>query len=110
MNGRVEPARESSLRRKATTLASVLLLIALLVGSFFGDRGILHLMSQRERAQALELELQALRSDNARLAAEIRALRSDPRAVERLGREQLGLARPGETVFLIRDDDALDAR
>ncbi|MCK7520484.1 MAG: septum formation initiator family protein [Ignavibacteriales bacterium] len=28
----------------------------------------------------------------------------DPRSIERLAREQLGLARPDETVFLIRED------
>jgi cell division protein FtsB len=110
VNERIEPARESGLRRKAATLASVLLLVALLVGSFFGDRGILHLMSQRERALALERELDALRAENLRLAGEIRALRSDPAAVERLAREQLGLARPGETVFLIRDEAGPGAR
>jgi cell division protein FtsB len=94
------------LRRKAATLFSVLVVIALVVGSLFGDRGMLHLVAQRERAQSLERQIQELRADNARLAAEIRALKADPRAVERLAREQLGLARRGETVFLIREDDA----
>jgi cell division protein FtsB len=42
--------------------------------------------------------------DNRRLATEIAALRSDPRAIERLAREELGLTRPGETVFLIREE------
>ena len=31
----------------------VIPLIALVVGSLFGDRGILHLMTQRQRAEAL---------------------------------------------------------
>lgn len=93
----------AGLRRKAAGLASAIALVALLVGSLFGDRGILHLMTQRERAAALALELQALEAENARLAAEIAALRSDPAAVERIAREELGLARPGETVFVIRD-------
>ena len=102
---RDETLRETQgLRRKAATLASILALIALLVGSLFGDRGILHLMTQRERALALERELQELRAENGRLAVEIHALKTDPQAVERLAREQLGLARPGETVFLIRDE------
>jgi cell division protein FtsB len=103
MSERLEASVETGLRRKAATLASVLALLALLVGSFFGDRGILHLMSQRERAAALERELQALRAENLLLAGEIRALRSDPAAVERLAREQLGFAREGETLILIRD-------
>jgi cell division protein FtsB len=97
---------QRGLRRKAALLASVIAIIALVVGSLFGDRGILQLMAQRERALELAREIEEIRAENLRLAAEIRALRSDPRAIERIAREQLGLARPGETVFLIRDADA----
>lgn len=105
MNARDEQGRqETGLRRKAATLASLLTLIALIVGSLFGDRGMLRLVEQRERAQALEREIEALRVENARLAEEIRGLKSDPAAVEHLAREQLGLARPGEVVFLIREE------
>jgi cell division protein FtsB len=103
MISRDERRPEAGLRRKAVTLTSVLLLIALVVGSMFGDRGILHLMTQRQRADALRKEIEALRDENLRLYSEIQELRTDPRAVERIAREELGLARPGETVFLIRE-------
>jgi cell division protein FtsB len=73
---------EASLRKKAVTLFAVIVLIALVVGSLFGDRGILQLVSQRERALAMARE------------------------IERLAREELGLARPGERVFVIRDQSA----
>jgi cell division protein FtsB len=88
----------------------VIAIIALVVGSLFGDRGILQLMAQRQRALELAREIEDIRAENVRLAAEIRALRTDPRAIERIAREQLGLARPGETVFLIRDADPPAAR
>jgi cell division protein FtsB len=101
---------QRGLRRKAALLASVLAIIALVVGSLFGDRGILQLMAQRQRSLELAHEIEEIRAENLRLAAEIRALRTDPRAIERIAREQLGLARPGETVFLIRDADAPTAR
>jgi cell division protein FtsB len=97
---------EAGLRRKAATLASIIALIALVVGSLFGDRGMLQLVAQRERADALQKQLDEMRAENAGLAAEIAALKSDPRAIERLAREELGLARPGEMVFVIRDDSA----
>ena len=99
---------ESGLRKKAAALGSIIALIALLVGSLFGDRGILHLMAQRERAESLKREIEELRGENGRLAAEIAALKADPRAIERLAREELGLARPGETVFLIHEEDAAE--
>lgn len=103
---REEQRKEVGLRRKAATLASIIALIALVVGSLFGDRGFLYLVQQRQRAGALAQELETLRAENARLAAEIVALKSDPRAIERLAREQLSLAQPGETLFLIREESA----
>jgi cell division protein FtsB len=96
---------EPGLRRKAAALASVIALIALVVGALFGDRGILQLATQRERARALAGQLEDLREENRVLGAEIEALKSDPGAIERLAREQLGLAKPGEMVFVLRDDD-----
>ena len=94
------------LRRKAATLASILAFIALVVGSLFGDGGVLQVLAQRERSAALQRQNLALHVENGRLAAEIAALRRDPRAVERIAREELGLARPGETVFVIRPEPA----
>jgi cell division protein FtsB len=93
----------SGLRKKATTLFSVIAVIALVVGSLFGDRGILQLLRQRQRTEVLAREIEELREENRVLADEIVALRRDPAAVERLAREQLGLARPGESVFVLRE-------
>jgi cell division protein FtsB len=99
---------EVGLRRKAATLASLLAFIALVVGSLFGDGGMLHLVAERERADTLQRQIDELQQENSRLAAEILALRQDPRAVERIAREELGLAKPGETVFVISDEQAPD--
>ncbi len=103
-SGRDPKQGDASLRRKAGAVASLLALIALLVGSFFGDRGVLQLIAQRKKADILQQQLQDLRAENLRLAEEIAALHSDPRAIERLAREELGLARPGEIVFILRED------
>ena len=96
---------EVGLRKKAAILASIIVVVGLLVGSLFGDRGLLQLVSQRERADALAREIEQLKADNFHLAADIMALRRDPAAIEKIAREELGLARPGETVFVIREED-----
>lgn len=96
-----EPGRAG---RKALLLACVLGLIALLVGALFGNRGMLQLIQQREQAHRIERQIAELRYENARLGGQIRALRSEPRAIERVAREQLGLARPGETVFVLQPE------
>lgn len=94
---------DAQVRRRAATLASFIALVALVVAALFGDRGMLHLMAQQQRAESLAREIEDLRAENQRLASEIVALKGDPGSIERLAREQLGLARPGETVFLIRE-------
>ena len=100
---REETTREPRTRMKAWVLGTAIALIALTVGSVFGDRGILNLVTKRRQVDALRGELDNLRAENARLSSEIAALRTSPRAIERLAREELGLARPDETVFLIRE-------
>jgi len=92
---------QPGLRRKAFFLAFGLVLMALAINTLFGDHGVFHLLGERRKTAALEQTIEQLRFENARLAVEIAALRSDPRSVERLAREELGLAAPGETVFLI---------
>ena len=101
---------EVGLRKKAAILASIIVVVGLLVGSLFGDRGLLQLVSQREKADALAREIEQLKADNSRLAADIGALRRDPAAIERIAREELGLARSGETVFVIREEPSADHR
>jgi cell division protein FtsB len=95
---------EPRARMKAWVLGTAIALIALTVGSVFGDRGILNLVDKRRQVDGLRAELEGLRAENARLSSEIAALRTNPRAIERLAREELGLARPDETVFFIREE------
>jgi cell division protein FtsB len=96
---------EPGARRKAWILGTALALIALAVGSVFGDRGVLNLVEKRRQVEELRGQLEQLRAENARLSGEIAALRTSSRAIERLAREELGFARPDETVFLVRERD-----
>ena len=52
----------------------------------------------RRRIDALDSELQKQKEESKRLQAELDALRTDPKTVERLAREQLDYAKPDETV------------
>jgi cell division protein FtsB len=92
------------LRHKAAILASIILVAALVLNSFFGDKGLIHLMTQRDRLERLRREVEELRSMNAHLAHEITALRTNPNAIERIAREELGLVHAGEIVFLVPEN------
>jgi cell division protein FtsB len=104
---RIDTVREEpGLRKKAGVLGTVIVLLALVVGSIFGDRGLLNLVQKREQVQDLRREIAALRDENARLLGEIAALKESPRAIERLAREELGFARSDETVFLVHEEES----
>jgi cell division protein DivIC len=104
------PKSEPGLRRKAFVLGTVIALVGLAVGSVFGDRGLLNLIEKRQQVESLRMEIDTLRGENVQLVGEIADLRQSPRAIERVAREELGLAHPDETVFLIREDDAAGVR
>jgi len=84
---------------KLTKMVAWLLLLAglLLVCVWY-----LPLIQQNERMQRenlrLERELEKEKEKSKELQADIDALRNDPKTIERLTREKLGYARPGETV------------
>jgi cell division protein FtsB len=96
---------EGSLKRKALALALILILASSLLNALFGDRGLIELVKSRDELQSLEQDIAALEAETQQLLEEIRALKTSPLAIERLAREQLGLAKPDELILLIREHD-----
>ncbi len=84
--------------------------IALMIDALVGDKGLLAMMQVRARHAALEQSLADVRADNARLREEGRRLREDPDAVEELARRELGLIKPGEQLFIVKDVAPRDPR
>ena len=76
--------------------------LLLIAGALLIAVWYLPLIKQNERMRKeilrLETQLQKEEESSKQLRAAIESLRSDPKAVERLARERLGYARPGETV------------
>lgn len=89
---------------KLTRLVIGLLLIAGLLGIAVW---YLPLIRQNERmgkeVQRLDKEIRKEDETAKQLRSSIEALRSDPKTVERLTREKLGYAKPGETVIRFED-------
>ena len=82
-------------------LVLLLISIALIVHEIFGQNGYLALRRQQEELQALQQQIQQLKQENEQLDKQIKALKSDPAAVERLAREQMHLAKPGEIIYTL---------
>jgi len=89
---------------KLTRVVIFLVLVALLLGV-----GVWYLplikQNERMRKEVLRLDAQIQKEVDAekQLKSAIDALRNDPKAVERLARETLGYAKPGETVIRFED-------
>ena len=109
-----DPVQTRSRRRKGAPrnpartrqIVRVLLLLfaaVVIVDAIVGDRGLLAMMRARRQYDELVSSIARQRADNARLREDARRLREDPRAIEEIARRDLGLIRPGEKVFIVRD-------
>lgn len=90
-------------RRRVVEYLVILVGSVLMIDAFVGEKGLLAMMEAREQYRLLEQSLADARAENARLREQARRLREDPAAIEEIARRELGLIRPGEKVFIIRD-------
>lgn len=77
--------------------------VVLVVDALVGDRGFVERLRVRRRHQEAAGSLDAMRRENARLRGLVRSLREDGTAIEAIAREDLGLMRPGEVLFVVRE-------
>jgi cell division protein FtsB len=99
MNSAVSPTA----RRKTFQLLLVFVTLVLVINALIGERGLMETLRARRQYQELVTSIDRLRTENARLRDEARRLRSDPATIEALARQDLGLIRPGELLFIIKD-------
>lgn len=78
-----------------------LLLFALVVHDIFGTHGYLAMRRTRQEIQKVNADRERLNKENVQLEEEVKELKSDPRKIEKIARDELGLARPGEVIIKI---------
>lgn len=91
------------LARRALQLGLLFVTVVLVVNALVGDRGLLASLAAGRAHHRLATEIDAIKVENDRLRTAAQHLRHDPDAIEALARQELGLIRPGETVFLLHD-------
>lgn len=89
--------------RRLLQAALVFVTIVLLVDALVGEKGFVETLRARRQSREVAGALDSVRRDNAQLREQARRLREDPGAIESLAREDLGLIRPGELLFIIKD-------
>jgi cell division protein FtsB len=102
-NHKAEPS-SSFWRRHAAEILGMALL-ALAVHDVFGSHGFLAMRRTQKEIQTLHNDIAGLNQENAKLAGQVKSLKSDPKAIERIAREEMGLARPGEIIFKLPPTD-----
>lgn len=84
----------------------VLLSLLYLAGALvFGDMGYLKLRTLKARSLALKTEVASLNQKDARLKASMKDYRDDEFYQEKLAREDLGLAKKNEYIFIFNSPD-----
>ncbi len=99
---RVLPVPTSAIRRPVRILL-VFATIVLIVDALVGQKGLIEAMRARRQYRETADSLASARRENDQLRDLARRLRDDPQAIESVAREQLGLIREGEILFIIKD-------
>ena len=103
------PTGKPRARRGRGGLRALVVVFSVCVGfvvidAFVGDRGLAALVRARQEHDRLAAEVQSRKQENDRLREQARRLGGeDPAAIEEIARRELGLIRPGERLFIIRD-------
>lgn len=104
-NRKRKPSSPAQAARGRTIVRWLLLFVAslIVVDGLVGERGLLTMLRARHEYDELAAAVARQRAENARMRDEARRLREDPAAIEEIARRELGLIKPGEKVFIVRD-------
>jgi cell division protein FtsB len=97
------PVPRSGRWRRVRHALLLFVAIVLTTDALVGEKGLVETIRARREARQEAARLEALREENARLREEVRLLNDDPGRIEEEARRQLGLIRPGEVLFILRD-------
>ena len=100
------PAAAPVKRRRTLQMLLIFVTLVLVINALVGERGLMETLRARQQHHDLVASIDKLKSENARLREEAKRLRTDPGTIEALARQELGLIKPGEMLFIIKDAKA----
>jgi cell division protein FtsL len=71
----------------------------LLLQDVFGTHGVLAMRQSQKQAEEIRKDIKRLDDENQRMQDRVKALKSDPAAIEKIAREEMKLSRQGEVIF-----------
>jgi cell division protein FtsL len=84
-----------------------LFVVLLFVHDIFGAHGFLSMRRTQDGIKKVQSEIERLNKENAELEQVVKELKSDPHAIEKIAREELILAKPGEIIIKIPQSQLL---
>jgi cell division protein FtsB len=100
---RLAPVKQPGRTRRIVRVLLLFVSAVIVVDAIVGDQGLLAMLRARRESAELAAAIERQRTENERLRDEVRRLTEDPAAIEEVARRELGLIRPGEKVFIIKD-------
>ena len=82
----------------------------LVLVTLFGRRGVVEVYALKNKIRATAEEISLYERRNKALQERIENLKEDPFTIEQIAREELGLVRPGETVYEFVDEAGFSKR
>ena len=80
-----------------------LALFLLLIHDVFGAHGFIAMRRTQKEIDQIRGQIGNLNNENKALSDQVNSLKTDPTAIERIAREEMGLARPGERIYKLPD-------
>ena len=96
-----EAERRRTLRRRAILFALVFVFVLGSAAAAFGSRGWLEVRRARAELNALAADVEAKHEQVVALRKEVDRLKTDPSAIERVAREELGFSAKDEVTILL---------
>ena len=103
LRGAASAAPPPGKRRRTIQVLLGFVTLVLVINALVGERGLMETIRAREHHQELVSDIARLRAENARLREHAERLRHDPATIEALARKELGLIKPGELLFIVKD-------
>jgi cell division protein FtsB len=100
------PPRRRGWGRRIVPKLILLATFILIVDALVGDKGLLERIRENQRSRQVSETLEKMRHENALLREQANRLREEePNAIESAARKQLGMIKPGEMLFIIKDTE-----
>jgi cell division protein FtsB len=86
-------------RKKRFLVLFLLLFMILGLLTFFGEKGVFHLLGLKKELARIEEENLKMEEENKQLKEEVRKLQQEKRYIEEIARKELGMVKEGEVLY-----------